>query len=664
MCSRRFHLGGVLISDGKASRAPPLSRLTVVPDSGQVTVLVTVRFEPEGRVVKAEPGENLRFLANTSGVFIRSDCNGDGTCGKCRIAVAENGESLGKLTSSERDLLTEREVRQGYRLACQVRVTEDLVVRIPEETGLRIRQVQSTGLERKIRLNPSVKKIHVTVPEPTLSDVLPDSERLMQAVRRDLRHQDLRIDPDLLPVLPRLLRECEWDLTAVLPTSNQVCALERGDTTSRIYGYAVDIGTSKLVGVLINLVSGETVNTLFVENPQLVYGEDIMSRMSFAMKAHENSLKLRSSVLSAINQLLERSCAMAQVTPSQVYELVIVGNTAMHHFLLGIESRYLALSPYVPALKQAIDLHARDVGILAHPHANVHVLPLIAGYVGADAVADVLASGIREADELSLLLDIGTNTELFVGHRNDIVSCSCASGPAFEGAHIRQGMKAVHGAIERVRIEPTNLSVEYETVGGEKPVGICGSGILDAVAELLKYRVIDCKGRFQKVDNSRLIDISGDRAFILAHGNETSTGDPVAITQGDIGEVQLAKAAIHAGCAILMDRVGVEASDLKRVYIAGSFGNYVNPASAKLLGLIPEVPAEIIRFVGNTAIAGAKMCLTSVEARSEAKAVGEEVRYIELGADPAFSKEFAASMYLPHQDASLYPETCALLGLK
>jgi uncharacterized 2Fe-2S/4Fe-4S cluster protein (DUF4445 family) len=225
-------------------------------------------------------------------------------------------------------------------------------------------------------------------------------------------------------------------------------------------------------------------------------------------------------------------------------------------------------------------------------------------------------------------------------------------------------MKAVHGAIERVRIEPTNLSVEYETVGGEKPVGICGSGILDAVAELLKYRVIDCKGRFQKVDNSRLIDISGDRAFILAHGNETSTGDPVAITQGDIGEVQLAKAAIHAGCAILMDRVGVEASDLKRVYIAGSFGNYVNPASAKLLGLIPEVPAEIIRFVGNTAIAGAKMCLTSVEARSEAKAVGEEVRYIELGADPAFSKEFAASMYLPHQDASLYPETCALLGLK
>ena len=625
---------------------------------------IVIRFEPEGRVVKANPGENLRLLANTSGVFIRSDCNGEGTCGKCRVVAAENGESLGGLTSSEQELLTEREVREGYRLACQIHVKGNLVIRIPEETGLRIRQVQSTGLERKMPLNPSIKKTHVNIPQPTLSDVLPDSERLIQALRQGEQHSDLRIDPDLLPALPRLLREFEWDITALLPTPGQICALERGDTTSRMYGYAVDIGTSKLVGVLIDLVTGETLNTLFVENPQLVYGEDIMSRMSFAMKAHENSLKLRSSVLSAINQLLERSCAMAQITASQVYELVIVGNTAMHHFFLGIESRYLALSPYVPALKEAIDLHAKNVGILAHPHANVHVLPLIAGYVGADAVADVLASGIRETDELSLLLDIGTNTELFVGNRRDIVSCSCASGPAFEGAHIRQGMKAVHGAIERVRIEPASLNVEYETVGTDKPVGICGSGILDTVAELLKSRVIDSKGRFRKVDNKRLIEVTGDRAFVLAWGNETSTGNPVAITQRDIGEVQLAKAAIHAGCVILMGRVRVKASDLERVYVAGSFGNYVNPTSAKLLGLIPEVPTEIIKFVGNTAIAGAKMCLISAEARAQAKRIGEEVRYVELGADAGFSREFAASMYLPHQDPSLYAETSALLGLK
>jgi uncharacterized 2Fe-2S/4Fe-4S cluster protein (DUF4445 family) len=543
-------------------------------------------------------------------------------------------------------------------------VKEDLVVRIPEETGLRIRQVQSTGLERETRLNPSVKKAHVRIAGPTLSDVLPDSERLIQALRRSGDLPDLRIDPDLLPILPRLLRECEWDVTAVLPTPGQVCAIERGDTTSQLYGCAVDIGTSKLVGVLVDLSTGKTLSTLFVENPQLVYGEDIMSRMSYAMKAHENSLQLKSSVLSAINQLLERSCADAGITPSQVYELVIVGNTAMHHFLLGIESRHLALSPYVPAVKGPLDLHAKDVGILAHPHANVHILPLVAGYVGADAVADVLASGMRESDELSLLLDIGTNTELFVGNRNGIVSCSCASGPAFEGAHIRQGMKAVYGAIERVRIDSTTLNVEYETVGGEKPVGICGSGMLDTVAELLRCRVIDSKGRFQKIDTRRLTEVAGDRAFVLAQAEETSTGDPVMVTQRDIGEVQLAKAAIHTGCTILMRHAGVRASDLKRIYIAGSFGNYVNPANAKLLGLIPEVPTQIIRFVGNTAIAGAKMCLSSLEARNEAKRIGEQVKYIELGADANFSREYAASMYLPHQDPSLFPEAFRLLGLR
>lgn len=626
--------------------------------------MVSIRFEPEGRIVKVQRGENLRLLANSSGVFIRSDCNGDGTCGKCRVIVAEHGVSLGDLTYSERDLLTEREVRQGYRLACQVSVKEDLVVRIPEETGLRIRQVQSTGLERETLLDPSVKKVHIKITEPTLSDVLPDSERLIEALRRDGNLPDLCIDPDLLPILPRLLRECEWDVTAVLPTLGHVCAIERGDTTSQLYGYAVDIGTSKLVGVLVDLSAGKTVSTLFVENPQLVYGEDIMSRMSYAMKAHENSLQLKSSVLSAINQLLERSCADAGITPSQVYELVIVGNTAMHHFLLGIESRHLALSPYVPAVKAPLDLHANDVGILAHPHANVHMLPLVAGYVGADAVADVLASGMRESDELSLLLDIGTNTELFVGNRKGIVSCSCASGPAFEGAHIRQGMKAVYGAIERVRIDPTTLNVECETVGGEKPVGICGSGMLDAVAELLRCRVIDSKGRFQKIENRCLTEVAGDRAFVLTQPEETSTGDAVMITQKDIGEVQLAKAAIHAGCAILMRHAGVRASDLRRVYIAGSFGNYVNPASARLLGLIPEVPTQTVKFVGNTAIAGAKMCLSSVEARSEAKRIGEQVKYIELGADADFSREYAASMYLPHQDPTLFPETFGLLGFR
>ena len=626
--------------------------------------LVTIRFEPEGRVVKAEPGENLRQLANASGVFIRSECNGDGTCGKCRVIVTENQESLGDLTYAEKDLLTERELQQGYRLSCQVHVDKDLVLMIPEESGLRIRQVQSTGLERRTPLNPSVKKIHVTLSEPTLVDVVPDAERLFRTLEYAAKLPNLDIDPKLLPALPSLLRRYKWNLTAVLPTPNQICAIEPGDTSSQAYGYAVDIGTSKLVGVLVDLSNGKTLSTVFIENPQLVYGEDIMSRMSYAMKTAENPKQLQSAVLTAINQLLERSCADAGIETGQVYEITIVGNTAMHHFLLGVDTRHLALSPYVPAVKGALDLHARDVGVGGHPHANVHVLPLIAGYVGADAVADVLASGIRESEELSLLLDVGTNTELFVGNRDKIVSCSCASGPAFEGAHIRHGMKAVHGAIESIRIDAKTLEVHCETVGHQKPVGICGSGILDAVAELLRCRVINFKGRFQKHQSRRLVEFSGERAFILAESGQTSTGDPVVITQRDIGEVQLAKAAIHAGCRILMSRTGIKTSELKRVYIAGSFGNYINPSSAKLVGMIPEVSEDIIKFVGNTAIAGARMCLISQDAKRQAKSISEQVKYIELGADPTFSKEFAASMYLPHEDHLLFPETYAALSLK
>ncbi len=623
--------------------------------------LVMIRFEPEGRLLEVQPGENLRQLASASGVFIRSDCNGDGICGKCRVIVTENRERLGGLTSAERDFLTEKDVRLGYRLSCQVYVNSDLVVRIPEESGLRIRQIQSTGFERKIPLNPNVRKIHVRLSDPTLADVTPDAERLLRAVEYAGKLPELRIDPELLPMLPSLLRRYKWDATAVLPASDQICTIEPGDTSSQVYGYAVDIGTSKLVGVLVDLSTGRTLSTVFIENPQLVYGEDIMSRMSYAMKAPENMTHLRSTVLNAINQLLERSCADAGIKEDQVYEISIVGNTAMHHFLLGIETKQLALSPYVPAVKGALDMHAKEVGVHGHEHANVHVLPLIAGYVGADAVADVLASGMRESEDLSLLLDVGTNTELFVGNRDQIVSCSCASGPAFEGAHIRQGMKAVHGAIERVRVEPATLEVHCETVGREKPVGICGSGILDAVAELLRCHVIDFKGRFQRIENRRLVEISGERAFILADRNETS-GDPVVVTQRDIGEAQLAKAAIHAGCSVLMGRSGIKPSELKRVYIAGSFGNYINPSSARLVGMIPEVSENIIKFIGNTAIAGARMCLISQEARKEAEKISEEVRYIELGADPSFSKEFAASMYLPHEDRSLFPETYAELG--
>jgi uncharacterized 2Fe-2S/4Fe-4S cluster protein (DUF4445 family) len=329
----------------------------------------------------------------------------------------------------------------------------------------------------------------------------------------------------------------------------------------------------------------------------------------------------------------------------------------MHHFFLGIQPKYVALSPFTPAVRRSMDVKAKEVNIKIHPEGNVHVLPIIAGFVGADAVADVLSSGIHESEELSLLLDIGTNTEVFVGNSEDLLSCSCASGPAFEGAHIKHGMKAMTGAIEKVRIKSdSGYEVEYETVGDAKPIGLCGSAMVDVVAEMAKRGIINCRGRFNtNMKTPRLKIIDNNVEFILTWKNETATGREITVTQEDINEIQLAKAAIFTGCWILMKRKNVKRKDLDQVLIAGAFGNYINPESAKQIGLVPDVPAEKIKFVGNTALTGAKMALISREARKTAETLSKKIRYHELTVDPDFRLEFADAMFIPHKDLNRFP---------
>ncbi|MFX1492626.1 MAG: ASKHA domain-containing protein, partial [Promethearchaeota archaeon] len=322
-----------------------------------------------------------------------------------------------------------------------------------------------------------------------------------------------------------------------------------------------------------------------------------------------------------------------------------------------IQPKYLALSPFTPSLRRSINVEAKEVNIKIHPEGNVHVLPVIAGFVGADAVADVLSSGIHESEELSLLLDIGTNTEVFVGNSEDILSCSCASGPAFEGVHIKHGMKAVTGAIERVYINPdSDYEVRYETVGDVKPRGLCGSAMIDIVAEMAKCGIINQRGRLNRnMKIPRLRIDKNNLEFVLAWNNETATGREITVTQEDINEIQLAKAAIFTGCSILMKRNNVKSKDLDQVLLAGAFGSYINPDSAKFVGLVPDVPTEKIKFVGNTALTGTKMALISREARKTAETLSDKIRYLELSVDPDFSSEFAYAMFIPHKDLSRFP---------
>jgi uncharacterized 2Fe-2S/4Fe-4S cluster protein (DUF4445 family) len=333
----------------------------------------------------------------------------------------------------------------------------------------------------------------------------------------------------------------------------------------------------------------------------------------------------------------------------------------MHHLFLGIQPKYVALSPFTPVIKKQANVKAGELKIKINPSGIVTLLPVIAGFVGADAVADALASGICDYEDVSMLIDIGTNTEILVGNSKDMLSCSCASGPAFEGFHIKHGMKAVNGAIEKVRINQ-NFDVEYETIGHEKPVGLCGSAMIDVVAELFRHKIIDSSGKVNpNIKTERLKKSKGEVEFVIAWENETKTGKEITVTQKDIREIQLAKAAIYTGCSILMKNRKLKEKDINRLFIAGAFGNYINLENAKVVGLIPDIPLEKVEFVGNAAISGAKMALISVDAREKADAISEKVRYIELAADPEFNQEFLKATLIPHKNLNRFPSLRRIL---
>jgi uncharacterized 2Fe-2S/4Fe-4S cluster protein (DUF4445 family) len=613
---------------------------------------VTVVFEPEGKRIKTSIGITVFQVAKKAGVSIRSECGGVGSCGKCRVII-RNSEAVSEVTEAERKHLSSSEIDSCYRLACQTKILRNVTVTIPPESRLISRKIQVLGLESKVKLNPSVNKFHLLLPKPTLSDIKPDLERLIGCLPQ--QNPDLEIDYEILKELPDILRNANWHITVTVWNGHRIVAVEPGDTSNHLFGFAVDIGTSKIVGHLVDLTSGKTVATGSIENPQIIHGEDVITRITFATTNNTNLKTLQKLAVDGINKVLHKTCEKARVNPRKVYEVVVVGNTAMHHFFLGIQPKYVALSPYIPALKKPISIVAKELNIKVNQGGIVTVLPIIAGFVGADAVVDVVATGIHESEEVSLLVDIGTNTEVFLGNKDDLLCCSCASGPAFEGAHIKHGMKAVTGAIERVHVGP-DLEVKYETIGNVKPSGLCGSAVIDVVAEMLKNRVIDQHGRFSSSLKAKRIRVNdSEREFVVVWGSETATRKEITVTQSDVREIQLAKAAIHTGCSILMKRKNIEEKDIDRVFIAGAFGNYINPENAKVIGLIPDIPTEKIKFVGNTAIMGAKMALVSKEIREKAELISKKIRYLELANDPDFKKEFLKALSFPSPKNSISP---------
>lgn len=622
---------------------------------------VTVLFEPDGR--RVEVSSELTVLEATfkAGVAIRSECGGKGVCGKCRVVVQDK-DAVAEVTEAERKFLSSNEISLGYRLACQAVLKNSLKVLVPVESRLLMRKIQAVGLEGLVELKPNVKKIPLRLPRPTLEDARPDLERLMDSLSDVVGYNAFNVPLNVVKDLPNVLRSRNWEVTVVLSGEREIISLESGDTSDKLFGFAVDIGTSKIVGCLVDLKTGKTVSVGFIENPQIAYGEDIISRVTFTASDAEKLENMQRLLVQGINNIMSYVCKQVEVDCKDIYEVTVVGNTVMHHFFLGINPKYVATSPFTPALKHPINVKARELELHVCSNANVHVLPVIAGFVGADAVADVLASGIHKSNRLSMLIDIGTNTEVFVGNSEDMLSCSCASGPAFEGGHIKHGMKAVTGAIERVSLT-RGLEVEYKTVDDAPPVGICGSAMVDVVAELYRVGIINERGRFiNDSKTTRLRKVDGDLGFVLVPAEDSGTGLDIVVTQRDINELQVAKAAIFAGCSVLMRRKNIGLEEIDELLVAGSFGSYINPENAKLIGLFPDIPTEKIKFVGNTALSGAKMALISVDARKTAETLARWIRYIELACDPDFPSEFADAMYIPHKKIGRFPQVKRIIA--
>ena len=610
---------------------------------------IKVTFEPEGKAAYVLAGSLVLEAAARAGIIIETPCGGRGTCGKCRVVV-RNGCS--EQTDTEKRLLSSDELAEGTRLACQTKVLADTTVTVPEASRFFEQRILTTGVGGTSRLCPAVTKRAVRVPEPTLDDQRADADR----VRAELGDAELRIDLGAARQLAATLRAVPYHLTAVL-YGDELIAFEPGDTADCCYGAAFDVGTTTVVGCLLDLASGHQAAVASRTNPQVSFGDDVITRIAHASEDH-GLAELQAKIVECINDILDELTAAAGVPREAVYEATVVGNTTMNHLLLGVDPTYVAQMPFPAVVRQGAMADAADLGIAIHPRGRVYAMPNIAGFVGGDTVGVILATDLLGRDKVALAVDIGTNGEMVLGCGDRLVSCSTAAGPAFEGARIRFGMRAAEGAIEQVRFGADD--VEVSVIGNTPARGLCGTALIDAVAGLLRTGILDPTGRLHGPDDlpgglpdairRRVVENDAGVSFVLAHADQTSLDGPVLLTSRDIREVQLAKGAIRAGIEILKGQLGVDNDGIDAVLLAGGFGNFIRRRNALRIGLLPPVEHERIHFVGNAAMVGAKMVLACTDYRTEAEAISRNTEYLELGNLPEFQMQFAEAMMFPEAD--------------
>lgn len=596
----------------------------------------SVEFEPLGRRVRAAEGETVLSAAQEAGVGLNALCGGKGTCKTCIVRVVKGDVS--PPTEAERDLPVE-----GGRLACQAKVLGELRVEVPPESVSGVQRTQIEGRDVAVELDPTVSLYPVECDPPVLSDVRSDVTRLRDAIRERHGLEAAVCDPAVARMLPGFLRDEDWSAGAAVQRGMVIGLLPRGIVP---LGLAVDMGTTKVAVYLEDLDSGKVLASSGSMNPQTSYGEDVMARISAASEGPERARRLQEVLLGHIQEKARELCSSCGRDAAHIMEAVAVGNTCIHHLAMGLPLKNLGLAPYVPVLTDPCDVRAGDLGLEFAPGARVHFFPNVAGFVGGDHVAMLLAAGIHQSEKTTLGLDIGTNTEITLAADGRLWSCSCPSGPAFEGAHIQDGMRAASGAVEWVKILEGG-TVRFRTVDDQPPVGICGSGILDAVAELRKAGVLGPTGAMSAEAHQGVQGEGRSTEFVLVRKGEQGARRDIVVTRGDVNEIMLAKAAIRAGIDTLLSEAGLEAGEVERVLIAGAFGTHLHVESTIALGMFPPLPAARFSQVGNAAGVGARMALLSKAVREEASKIAARIQYVELTAKRSFTDTYTKALVLP-----------------
>jgi uncharacterized 2Fe-2S/4Fe-4S cluster protein (DUF4445 family) len=600
---------------------------------------VRVRFKPLDEVTEVERGTSVLKAAFQAGLRLDAECGGMGRCGKCRVMVTKG---VSAITPKEREYLTPYDIENKIRLACQANVQASTVVSILSTPSAKD-QILEAGVSRTVAFDPAIKKHFLDLDKTDLKNEKP----LDQLIRGFLEQTGIRrpiLDFSCLKKLPFALQNNAGGVTALLQ-GQQVLGFEAGDTRDRIYGLAVDVGTTTVVGYLFDLGSGNLAGVNSALNSQASYGSDVVSRIEHAIQNPEGLEQLKAEVVATINRIIEKLCDLKNISNREIYSLYLVGNTPMNHLFWGISPCFLARFPYNPLTVKALGVSAGDTDVQMNPLGRVFSLPLISGFIGSDTVGVILSTGLHKSRLPRMAIDIGTNGEIVLTDGKAMVACSCAAGPAFEGAHIQCGMRGTSGAIDRVYL--SDGEIRYHVIDEVPPKGICGSGLVDAVKVMLTAGLLNNNGKLldrEAVANPRLARLIRREKYAqlaLTGEHKPIGGEAVVVTRKDISELQLAKGAMRAGINILMDKLGLRESDIREVYLAGGFGNYVNPASAVTIGLLPVFPNAKITPVGNAAGSGAKMALLSTRAYKEAVKIAERVEHVELANIPQFQQEFA-----------------------